>query len=218
MISSCPPKQEWIKVGYFRAFAIVRMASSPFCSSCRWGSVMNVPGASGSTLYTHASSRLLYFNHFFLVHESLDEIGHRGNPLLRADVHRFRIVSCHFPILRTLGQSQSFFQHSLGQLWQIFSCHFTLPASSNRCIGVHHALGACARCKTASGDRSGARKPNGEVAAFADTVAVPVEVFVASDDVRLGLRNPKKKERIGLRNPRKKERKDCTCTLLVEIN
>jgi len=99
------------------------------------------------------------------------------------------------------------------------SCHLTLPASSNRCNGVPHALGACARCKTASGDGSGARTPNGEVAAFADTVAVPVEVFVASDNVvRLGLRNPRKKERLGLRNPRKKERKACTCTLLVEIS
>jgi len=44
------------------------------------------------------------------------------------------------------------------------------------------ALAASMSRKTAPGDGSVARTPDGAVAAFADTAAVPVEGFAASDD------------------------------------
>jgi len=51
-------------------------------------------------------------------------------------------------------------------------------AASARC----KTLAAPARCKTAPGDVSAARTPDGVVAVFADTAAVPVERFAASDN------------------------------------
>jgi len=46
---------------------------------------------------------------------------------------------------------------------------------------VEGALAASTRCTIAPGDGSAARTPDGAVAAFADTAAVPVEGFAASD-------------------------------------
>jgi len=46
---------------------------------------------------------------------------------------------------------------------------------------VEGALAASTRCTTAPGDGFEVQTPDGAVAAFADTVAVPVEGFGASD-------------------------------------
>jgi len=43
-------------------------------------------------------------------------------------------------------------------------------------------LAASARCKTAPGDGSAVPTPDGAVAAFADTTAVPVEGFTTSEN------------------------------------
>jgi len=47
---------------------------------------------------------------------------------------------------------------------------------------VEGALADSARCKTAPGDGSAARTPDGAVAAFTDTTAMPVEGFAALDN------------------------------------
>ena len=56
--------------------------------------------------------------------------------------------------------------------------------AAQRTTLVEGALAASARCKTASGDGSAARTSDGLVAAYADTVAVPVEGsrFAVSDN------------------------------------
>jgi len=63
----------------------------------------------------------------------------------------------------------------------VFAVAEAAPVEEPSAHKVEGAVGASTRCTAAPGDGSAARTPDGVVAAFADTAAVPVEGFVASD-------------------------------------